>query len=102
MKTLSKEDLKYLNHHLTIGKLREFLNNSDLPDDGLVMIERVEDVYYEKHGWKVYLKDGQYTPEFREESADEAKVQESMNQYHPAWCVTTYTQDDNLFIDLHY
>ena len=88
MKTLSKEDLKYLNHHLTIGKLREFLNNSDLPDDGLVMIERV--------------KDGQYTPEFREESADEAKVQESMNQYHPAWCVTTYTQDDNLFIDLHY
>lgn len=83
MKTLSKEDLKYLNAGLTVGMLREFLSkHPELPDDGLVMIERVEDVYYEKHGWKVYKKGD--------------------DEYHPAWCSKLYPEDNNLFIDLHY
>ena len=103
MKTLSKEDLKYLNAGFTIGKLREFLaKHPELPDDGLVMIERVEDVYYEKHGWKVYLKDDEHTQYLRDKDKSPEEVEKSMNQYHPAWCSKIYPDDKNLFIDLHY
>ncbi len=35
--------------YLTAGKLREALK--DLPDDTPVYIQRIEDVYFETHGW---------------------------------------------------
>ena len=99
MKTFTKEDLKYLKACLSIGDLRKLLANPELPDDGLVMIERVEDVYYEKHNWRVYLKDGEYTEELRKEGKE---IEESMTQYHPAWCAFKYPDEKHLFIDLHY
>jgi hypothetical protein len=34
---------------LTVGSLREFI--SDLPDDMLVLYERIEDVYFDIHHW---------------------------------------------------
>lgn len=103
MNIIKSEDLinKY-EHYLTIGQLREFLNSTDLPNDGLVMIERVEDIYYENHSWKVYLKDGDYTKELRETGSDEKDIFNSMNQYHPAFCTLKYPEDKNLFINLHY
>jgi len=47
---------------LTVGQLKSYLNNYD--DDYPVYIERVEDVYFEKHGWQVTtfeFKDGEKT-----------------------------------------
>lgn len=35
--------------NLTVGRLREAIK--DLPDDAPVYYERIEDVYFEKHGW---------------------------------------------------
>jgi hypothetical protein len=35
--------------NLTVGLLREAMK--DLPDDAPVYYERIEDVYFEKHGW---------------------------------------------------
>ena len=61
IKEISKEDLKQYVCYLTVGELKKCLNESNLKDDALVMIERVEDVYYEKHGWRVYLKEGECT-----------------------------------------
>ena len=78
---LTQKDLDRMvkNGYLTIGRLREFIK--DLPDDGIVLSQRVEDMYYEgvdisgmsgctdsedgifppgskAQGWKVVLKEG--------------------------------------------
>jgi hypothetical protein len=108
-KHISQETLESCrkNGFMTIGDLKKWLNeNSDLPDDSLVMIQRVEDKYYEgvdisgltsyegilpegskSEGWGVYYKETLFGEE----------------QYHPAWCCVRYQDEKNLmFIDLHY
>lgn len=40
---------------LTLGQLRQRVERwGDLPDDTPVCIERIEDVYFEKHGWSTF------------------------------------------------
>ena len=126
---LSKEDLKkYANgHHLTVARLKDFLNEHNLPDDAIVVVQRIEEVYYEKHHWGSYLKKGEHTfhaeqwnrdiesgkfldkeqfPNMREEILipfTEEQIKESMEQYHPVWSCVRYNDDsDILFLDLHY
>lgn len=100
IKEITKEELKNgYQCYLTVGDLKEFLYKHNLPYDAKVVIQRVEDVYYEKHNWGVYLKEGEYT--FKDEQGN--IVKESLNQYHPAWCCVKYRdEDDVLFINLHY
>ena len=100
IKEITKEELtNRYDYFLTVGDLKEFLHTHNLPDSSKVVIQRVEDVYYEKHNWGVYLKEGEYS--IKDENGD--FVKESMNQYHPAWCCVKYKdEDDVLFIDLHY
>ena len=44
---LSEEELKdSYKHYLTVGKLKKILNETNLPDDGKVMVQRIEDRYY--------------------------------------------------------
>ena len=77
--------LEYLKKYdgLTVGRLRKFLNDNNLPDDAKVLVQRVEDSYYEGSdisgmggcretedgiyppgskaaGWKVILKKGEF------------------------------------------
>tara|TARA_R110000822_G_scaffold150128_1_gene289230 strand:+ start:20 stop:325 length:306 start_codon:yes stop_codon:yes gene_type:complete len=96
---ISKEELtNEYDHYLTVGGLKRFLDKHDLPESAKVVVQRVEDVYYEKHNWGVYLKEGMHT--FKD---DGVIVKSSMQQYHPAWCCVKYNDEDNvLFIDLHY
>ena len=50
------EDLSKYKDYLTVGKLKKFLEeHPELPDDANVLIQRVEDRYYEKNGWVVVL-----------------------------------------------
>jgi len=109
-KFLKKEDLENFKKcgSLTIGDLRKWLdNNNDLPEDSLIMIQRVEDKYYEgldvsglrssngilpegskSEGWGQYQKEQSYS---------------GITNYHPAWCCLRYKDEKNLmFIDLHY
>ena len=83
MNKLKKEDLrKYTNNGcLTVGDLKKFIETYNLPDDAPVMVQRIEDRYYEgndisgmsgckdtddglfppgskSEGWGVYLKEG--------------------------------------------
>lgn len=91
---------------LTVGEIKRFLAKYDMPDDAPVLIQRVEDKYYEgvdisgmssvsgmlpkdsrSDRWKVYPKT-QFT---------------GPTQYHPAWGCVYYKEDKEiLFIDLHY
>lgn len=99
LREITKEELTSgYEHYLTVGDLKKFLNEHSLPDTAKVVVQRVEDVYYEKHNWGVYLKAGDAT--FKNDAGIIEKS--SMEQYHPAWCCVKYSGDDILFIDLHY
>jgi predicted glycoside hydrolase/deacetylase ChbG (UPF0249 family) len=99
IKEITKEELKKYNYYLTVGDLKKFLDKHNIPDNSPVLIQRVENVYYEKHHWGVYLKEGEHT--FKDNEGN--LVRESLEQYHPAWgCVKYEGEDDILFIDLHY
>jgi len=127
---LNKEELlAYLNHgYMTVGALKKFIEKHEVPDDALVVVQRVEDFYYEDHGWKVYLKEAEHSnwmksyndaldkgefddkekyPDFKDEMRKkftEEQIIEASSQYHPAWCPVLYEDDGKeiLFLDLHY
>jgi hypothetical protein len=127
-KEYSKEELKnQKDFYLTVGELKKFIEKNNLKDESIVLIQRVEDVYYQKHGWKIYLKEneqsdflkrhnqkiesGEYLnkenyPELESKHitpATEQEIKEAMNHYHPAFsCVKYHDEQDFLFIDLHY
>jgi hypothetical protein len=100
IKEITKDELTNdYSYYLTVGDLKEFLYKHNLPNDSKVVIQRIEDVYYEKHQWGVYLKEGENT--FKDENG--VIVKESLEQYHPAFCCAKYDDDPNvLFINLHY
>lgn len=85
------DEAKYIKNrkdfgYFTVGRLKKFLNdNKSLSDDSLILIQRVEDRYYEKHGWST-IKRKDYMGE--------------TNEYSPAWGV--FCEETLLFIDLHY
>lgn len=115
-------------YYLTIGKLRKFLQeHPELPDDALVLSQRVEDVYYEQHGWGVVLKEGDHYNTvkthnirmeeeiYRRKNGEHPKydiedpsqyIQELTDdlkdQYHPVFSCTKYKDDENLYLYLHY
>ena len=84
----SKEFKDKHKHYLTVGQLKKQLE--DYPDDALVVAERVEDVYYEEHGWQTLKKPNHLLPEYN-------------NEYSPVWSPVTYPDDKECFyLDLHY
>lgn len=126
---LSKEKLlSYVNSgYLTVGRLKEFISEHELSDDSIIVVQRVEDFYYENNNWSVYLKEGEHAyyckqwnkdiesgkyldkkkfPKIKEENLKpftEEQIKQSMEQYHPIWSCVRYRDDkDVLFLDLHY
>lgn len=131
MTEIDKEDLEsYRTSYLTVGKLRRILSDPEIKDDALVMIERVEDVYYEKHNWGLYLKDSylwniitEKNKELQDEIdrrkkgemprftsikdpakyiTDDAERANYQDQYHPAFSACMFNDEKELFIKLHY
>ena len=108
---LTKEEI-FEYHGLTVGELKKFLTKNNLPDDAPVIVQRVEDVYFNENHWGVYLKEGESTWNLRLYEAShkdevspltEDEIKQSMEQYHPAFACAKYPDDnDILFIDLHY
>lgn len=126
-----KEVKEKFEHHLTVGDLKKSIELYNIPDEAKVVIQRIEDVYFKRHGWGVMLKEGEHyhntiqmNKNMREEIArrergeepdyskiedpnqfileDENILRELKEQYIPAWCVVGYEDKDFLFIDLHY
>lgn len=128
-KISKKELLTRYRDFMTVGSLKKFIEEHKVPDNARVMIQRVEDVYYEKHGWGVLLKEGECwwnCKIFNDKMKKEIKLRKSKKhktqyskikdpkkyiaqltddmkeQYHPAWSCVGYKDKDFLFIDLHY
>ena len=110
-----------------MDKLREFVHrNPHLSGDTKVLVERVEDRYFEKHSWSVFKVDNEITyqcevdneriendlenmrkeyPNAPEEfftKIPEEIIEESKSQFHPAWHIGTNNENDLVFIHMHY
>lgn len=128
MGTMTREELFKRNHHFTVKDLKKFLaDNPELSDDAVIVVERVEDVYFEKHGWSTYqvkgyhwhhhnkwnedIDSGKYLdkdqyPNMKEEhliKCTEEDLERSKDQYAPIWCLSKFKDDHEiLFINMHY
>jgi hypothetical protein len=102
---------------LTWGKLKELAAKHNVPDDALIVAERVEDYYFDKGDWEVYCKDNEMSLDAekynkkikrkkRKDEDDlytEKDIQDLKSQYHPIWSPVFYQEDPEvLFLDLHY
>lgn len=120
---MPKQELqRYKDGSLTLGKLRELLNEIDAPDDAVILVQRIEDTYFENNHWKVYctrswhcdnmirynenLKNGEFDdvpPDQRMPPFTEEQLDSMDDQYHPAhWICTKRGHDDAVFIEMHY
>ena len=59
--------------YLTVGEIKKFLNEHQLPDDAVVVVQRVEDIYYKEHNWGSYLKKGEFKYNCPQHSGKEFK-----------------------------
>lgn len=75
--------------NLTIGKLKKYLEKYNPPDDALILIERVEDIYFKKHGWKTIDKPHSF-------------MEGEITEYIEAFCAVKFKEDNNLYINCHY
>jgi hypothetical protein len=111
---------------MTVGELKEFLYKNNLPNDAQVFYQRIEDTYFEKNGWKTIKKEGENYyyllrwntdidsgkyldkeeyPKMKKEylvKSSAEDLEQSKEEYIPAWCAVKYPNDDNLYIDAHY
>ena len=62
LKVLTKDELlSYRNsHYLTVGRLLEFIKDNNIPEDAIVVSQRIEDIYFQTHHWGVYTKEGDH------------------------------------------
>ena len=114
-------------HSLTVGELKELLYKFNLPKDGKVLIERVEDTYFKNNNWSVVYKKGSewyYNQDWNDKfdngyyddkeqfpNYDKTKMKKIpedqekylLDQFHPAQSACKFDDDDkNLYIFLHY
>jgi len=109
MNELTKKDLERFRDSLTVGRIKEFIKKHDIPDDALILIQRVEDEYFDGYDISGMRGADTKTGIYPEGSKSEGwgvylKKQDGMEeQYCPAFCCVNYQdEDDLLFIDLHY
>lgn len=127
LRILTRKDVLDKRYHtLTVGKLKKFFEKHNMPDDAVVVVQRVEDRYYQNNNWGVYLKEGYRTYSaknwnegIKDEFLDKEKypnivpenlkpfteeqIRDTLEQYTPAHAPVFYANDPNiLFIDLHY
>lgn len=75
---------------LTVGRLKKIIE--DMPDDALVLAQRVEDVYFDKYGWKGLKRPCLEYPDDIEG-----------DQYLNVWYGLRYKKiDEHLYLTLHY
>ena len=75
--------------NLTVKQLKEKIK--DLPDDTDVFIERVEDIYFDKHGWE--------TERLVFQIGDSGEPIDYTDVFNSSQC---FTYEDKLIIGAHY
>lgn len=83
----------------TIGQLKKFIEKHNLPDDTVIMMQRIEDVYFEKHHWEVIKKKGHWYRQFEEvnKKIDTGYFRDKElfpDLAEDSWVHKKYTEDD--------
>lgn len=55
----------------------------------MILVERVEDMYFEKHNWKTTKK-------------VHSILEDETSEYIEAFCACKFKNDNNLYINCHY
>ena len=79
-------------NNLTLGQLRKYIKETkDMPDDVEVLYHRIEDVYFNTHGWKT-------------EDFPSAEFPGEVDEFISAFCVYTGKKENKPFvlISAHY
>jgi hypothetical protein len=119
VEVITKEELLSRDMVFTFGNLKEWCDKFSVPDNAVIMIERVYDFYYDHNHWGVYKKKSEFAYDmerFNENILDkeeyphpmtvpftEEQIKDSYTQYTRAWSCAYYSDDkEMLFINLHY
>ena len=109
----------------TIKDLKNFIEKYKIPDDAKIFLQRVEDVYFEKHNWETENKEGYHYYSFlrhneKVDSGEFANKEEyplleeipnkfsekdlelAKEKYYACWSPVKYPEDNNLYLDAHY
>lgn len=109
----------------TIKDLKNFIEKYKIPDDAKIFLQRVEDVYFEKHNWETENKEGYhyYSCLSHNEKVDsgefankeeyplleeipnkfsEKDLELAKEKYYACWSPVKYPEDNNLYLDSHY
>jgi hypothetical protein len=62
-------------HGYTVGQLKKFIEEYQIPDDAVIVYQRIEDFYFEQNNWTTLKKKGEgyYRLEKHNEDADSGK-----------------------------
>lgn len=95
---VSSPNHKHFN--VSFGDLKRFVErNEDLDDNAVVLVQRVEDFYYDENNWKVVLEEGEFT-EYDEEGDP---IKETMDQFSTPFCIArNKKRDDVVYFFMHY
>lgn len=102
-------DYKY---HCTVGDLLDYIEKYNIPRDGKVLVQRVEDQYFEgcdisgmtgtlPDGSVGKLPEGSRATPWSTIKVPETQPEELKDEYIVAWHPVKH-DDDNLYIDCHY
>jgi hypothetical protein len=125
-----KEIKEKWQHYATVGDLLEFIYKNNISRDAKILLQRVEDVYFNEHHWTTINKEGEnyhYAKNFNDEllegkyeNKDEYPefdinkikplegeklnkfLEDSKDKYYACWSPVKYSNDDNLYLDAHY
>ena len=114
---LTEEEIfeKY-EHYLTFKMLQKFVeeNKDNIHPDAKIIVERVEDKYFERNGWKTLKLEGDFyrglerTNESIRKGLCEAKeeipqeyMDDTKEEFHPAWYIAKHS-DKIVLIYMHY
>lgn len=118
-------DLSKYKDYCTVGDLLKFIQDNNIPLDSKILIQRIEDSYFEK-GWHTMRKggehyhnalqwnkdidDGKYLDKKQYQKMKEENLKKITpedlerfkEEYYITWCPVKYNDDNNLYLDAHY
>lgn len=115
--------------HMTVGGLKEFIKDNNIPDDSLIFFQRIYDVYFNENEWTTVKKEG-FLYWYEKRLIDKAKpggefhdkekypnmtedhihsllesekiINDLKEEYILIWSPVKYKDDNNLYLDAHY
>ncbi len=111
---------------VNVGMLLDFISEHKIPRESKILIQRIEDVYFEKHGWTTIKKEsenwhsakmwneeiesGKYLdktkyPDMNSETLKkytDIELESFKDEYIVVFSPVKYKNDNNLYLDAHY